>query len=257
MLCTISNLCYSQNIRVTYHTDYTRNAIRPNRQKSEHTVLNIGKESSEFYSLFRARVDSLLEAMDKRGASYSEYQKEKSRIPDGIIGFRIYKNYPQKGQLTFTDKINTSDYKYTEPLEKPQWKIEKETKEILGYKCQKATTKFRGRTWNVWYTTDIPVQEGPWKLWGLPGLILEAKDDGSLYNFVAIGLERKGSNAIAERKKKYISCTHDEYMKQKTEFEKDPIAAISRGSGSNIKITDRAGNSVKPSKIEYIDIEID
>lgn len=56
------------------------------------------------------------------------------------------------------------------------WKFEKETKKIGKYTCHKATATFRGRDYTVWYTKEIPIPYGPWKLNGLPGLVLEAYD---------------------------------------------------------------------------------
>lgn len=56
------------------------------------------------------------------------------------------------------------------------WKLQKETKKIGNFDCHKATTKFHGRDYTAWYTTEIPLPYGPWKLQGLPGLILEAYD---------------------------------------------------------------------------------
>ena len=53
-----------------------------------------------------------------------------------------------------------------------------------------ATADFCGRHWTAWFATDIPVSDGPWKLGGLPGLILEAYDKGHQYTFTAVGLER-------------------------------------------------------------------
>lgn len=65
------------------------------------------------------------------------------------------------------------------------WEVSREEKSILGYKCQKATTNFRGRDWTVWFTKDVPVQFGPWKLDGLPGLILEAEDNKKMFSYQA------------------------------------------------------------------------
>lgn len=59
------------------------------------------------------------------------------------------------------------------------WDIfEDSVQTIIGYECHKAVTKFRGREWAVWYADGIPVSLGPWKLNGLPGIILQAECDG-------------------------------------------------------------------------------
>ena len=56
------------------------------------------------------------------------------------------------------------------------WQIKNEFKPVNKFKCQKAVGYFRGRTYTVWFTNQIPLPFGPWKLQGLPGLILEVKD---------------------------------------------------------------------------------
>ncbi|PHS02604.1 MAG: GLPGLI family protein [Leeuwenhoekiella sp.] len=57
-----------------------------------------------------------------------------------------------------------------------RWELSKENKTIGDYVVQKATASFRGRNYTAWFTTKIPLPYGPWKLSGLPGLILEAYD---------------------------------------------------------------------------------
>ena len=57
------------------------------------------------------------------------------------------------------------------------WQLKKETKKIGNLVAHKATGKFRGREYTAWYTLEIPLPYGPWKLQGLPGLILEAYDE--------------------------------------------------------------------------------
>ena len=57
-----------------------------------------------------------------------------------------------------------------------KWQLTTESKKIGVYTVQKATAAFRGRNYTAWFTTQIPLPYGPWKLSGLPGLILEAYD---------------------------------------------------------------------------------
>lgn len=63
-----------------------------------------------------------------------------------------------------------------ETTPKLNWKIEKETKKIGSFICKKATVFFRGRNYIAWFATEISLPFGPWKLNGLPGIILEAYD---------------------------------------------------------------------------------
>lgn len=71
-----------------------------------------------------------------------------------------------------------------------QWKIIESTDTILGYPCQKATNSYGGRNYTAWFTLDIPMSDGPWKLYGLPGLILKAEDSSHIFRFEAIGIEQ-------------------------------------------------------------------
>jgi len=89
-------------------------------------------------------------------------------------GKQVYYNRA-KDSLWWNKKYDISLYG-AEKNTKLNWKIENETKKIGNFNCKKAMTDFRGHTYTAWFTEDIPVSYGPWKLNGLPGLILEAYD---------------------------------------------------------------------------------
>jgi GLPGLI family protein len=70
----------------------------------------------------------------------------------------------------------------------PIWKIENERKSILGFSCRKAKTKFRGKEFEVWFTTELNENIFPWKFKGLPGVILSYSDNEKMFSGTAISI---------------------------------------------------------------------
>jgi GLPGLI family protein len=70
-----------------------------------------------------------------------------------------------------------------------EWQLTAETKMVDTLSCQKAIGKFRGRTYTAWYAKQIPIAAGPWKLHGLPGLIVEAEDSLGEVKFIFESLQ--------------------------------------------------------------------
>lgn len=75
-------------------------------------------------------------------------------------------------------------YLLGEALPRLRWELENESRELGGLTAYKATTAFRGRQYTAWYYPDIPLPIGPWKLQGLPGVILEAHDAEGFFRAV-------------------------------------------------------------------------
>ena len=158
-------------------------------------VYTFDTEVSKCYSYDTFQSDSLQLTPD--GAKVWTELFRRAIEKDGIYGdfphvrmsTYVYKNYPT-GQMTITDRISSQSYRYVDSLHAQTWTMGDSTREVLGYTCQQATADFRGRHWTAWFATDIPVSDGPWKLGGLPGLILEAYDEGQQHVFTAVGLER-------------------------------------------------------------------
>ena len=95
--------------------------------------------------------------------------------------------YPEGKTITL-ESIPPLQYEVTEDTEMPTWNMVEGSDSVCGYLCQKANGEFRGKTWNVLYTEDIPTAAGPWKLQGLPGLIVYAADDEGIHTFKLIGI---------------------------------------------------------------------
>ncbi|NII28828.1 GLPGLI family protein [Pseudoflavitalea sp. X16] len=100
-------------------------------------------------------------------------------------GTQFLKNY-NSDLLTIHQTAFGEEFLISDTLAPIKWNITAETKNIASFECRKATGIFRGRNYTAWFTTDIPVSAGPWKLGGLPGLILQAEDDKHQVAFTAV-----------------------------------------------------------------------
>ena len=74
-------------------------------------------------------------------------------------------------------------------LQTKDWQLHDTTKEIAGFTCNRATIDFGGRSYEAWYTLDIPTNIGPWKIHGLPGAIVNVKDSTKEVSFKLIRVE--------------------------------------------------------------------
>jgi hypothetical protein len=142
-----------------------------------------------------------------------------------------------------------SSYRYRESIEKPQWQLSEDTCTFLSYKCYKAITRFRGRDWTVWFTMEIPIDAGPWKLCGLPGLIVKASDSREHYIFFFIGLQdisKKKQPVIQAYLKDPlidIECTRKEYLKAQSQYYDNYFNTL-LAMGYHLKIIDDLGNKI-------------
>src|SRR5699024_7981210 len=93
---------------------------------------------------------------------------------EGTLVFRNFKN--KKIILKLPATPLKEPYVIKDNWVKIHWKSLNVHKTILGYDTKKAIGNFRGRNYIVWFAPEIPIPYGPWKLFGLPGLILEAYD---------------------------------------------------------------------------------
>lgn len=112
-----------------------------------------------------------------------------------------------------------------------KWRIYEDTMTVCGYLCHKAVTHFRGRTWTVWYADELPIEGGPWKLHGLPGLILKATDTHAIHDFEAIEVRSPHMPRIMMDERTALrKVTRKKFRELELHFVLDPIGAL-EGSG--------------------------
>ena len=93
-------------------------------------------------------------------------------------------------EMTVYEDIPVHHYVYTEDGTL-KWDLLDDTLTVSGYLCKKAQTRYGGRTWTAWYTEEVATTAGPWKLQGLPGLIVKASDENSIFSFTLFELTNK------------------------------------------------------------------
>jgi len=192
----------SAYLKCTYrltHVHDTLNADKT-REKDMQTLL-IGNKMSKYFSQYM--VDYCLYVGDlfkKRDKSVQKTSNGAQPIihnqENGTLGYEIFKSYPDT-KMTVTDLASQtgpayigSNYQYQEEIPNLKWEMKNDTSTVLSYLCQKAITTFRGRTYEAWYTTEITINNGPWKFGGLPGLILKVSDRKQYFLFECIGIEK-------------------------------------------------------------------
>lgn len=202
------------NLRVSY-VFIQNNPTNLSLLRVDTMALDIGKNLSKFYDTTMAIKDSLRDAVlnprEIKGLSIiKDTETVDNMLSEFVIGKRnIYSPNDHIPFITFKDRsenqIHTLNQRsgflgysvyLSEKLLSQEWIVDVDTCRILDYLCFKATTKFRGREYEACFTPDIPINEGPWKLYGLPGLILQATTTDGLFSFHAIGIEKIKSKPI-------------------------------------------------------------
>ena len=106
----------------------------------------------------------------------------------------VWTGYPE-GQTTVREFIFPHDYEGYEPTPEIVWTLTDDTLTVGGYLCQQATATHRGVAWTVCYTEEIPSSAGPWRLRGLPGLIVKAESEA--HTFCLTELRKEASSITA------------------------------------------------------------
>jgi len=141
---------YATDLGVTYETtgvlEFTRNQSKFTILKSGNN--NITKEVND-------NEISLISESENRPANYINIESNE------LLSY-----------VTLFKKT----YVIQETVPKITWDIKNEFKQLNNIQCQKAEGYFRGRIYTVWFANDLSLPFGPWKLHGLPGIIMEASD---------------------------------------------------------------------------------
>lgn len=263
--------------KVTYAFSHIQDTAQKDQPFKEQMVLLLGQNSSVYLSLDKVKED------EQRKLDIT--QQIKNAVPGNMSinvkssnkklnGAELYLFTKEK--QFFSKQRMVNNYLIAEPFPEMDWKIGNDTLTISGLACQMATTQFKGRNYTAWFCPELPFSSGPWKLNGLPGLIVEAYDINKEVVFKFDGFEQvNNAGKVIEDEVKDgsgvkmsmkglssgdllnaqtialpsdgIRTTQKEFNKLKEAMKKDPQGFVNSafaGSGSNVKVSQKSKISV-------------
>lgn len=159
---------------VFYNTEYDKRFSAWGRQNL--------KKSRQVTKPISLQAVPLSSVVDKKNASSDYYEcnlGESELIYIDRIGKKTYSCINAPERIMNLQKSKTS----------LEWNLCDAQDTVLSYPCKRAEVLYSGRNYSAWYTTDIPIPVGPWKFYGLPGLILKIEDKEGCFKFEALGME--------------------------------------------------------------------
>lgn len=224
-------------------------------------IQQIGHKVSKYADYYDIKKDSMLTGLNKLTNNSERIALINKALQYGnTYGSCTFKNYPNNKIITGTTRVGSNFYMSEEPAIVFKWKLENETKTILKYSCKKAKTQFAGRNYIAWYTPDIPINNGPWKFSGLPGLILRVEDDRGQISFDCVAIEKPEKGIpIFIKKEHYIKLKKKTYLDLMRKFSTDYTAYMSNYNISNglAAEAEKRMEENKNKKYNYNPIEIE
>ncbi|MGK6352497.1 GLPGLI family protein [Parapedobacter sp. DT-150] len=251
--------------RVIYKFTHVNDTLQRDKPHQEEMVLYIGRYASLYGTYASERVNQQI----KKQMEDPAFDGNLTITGSGRTTQESYYTKPADQVLQQLSSVAGERYLVDVDYPRIDWQIADETKNIGGYTAQKATGRFKGRDYTAWFTSDVPFLAGPWKLQGLPGLILEATDSRNEVAFRYAGFETLDEGeATVSPPENAIATTKKALDKLMEAYKKNPQAAMnaraqagaprSGESGSTIRVGGIGnGNNMDPSRIKSIHVKKD
>lgn len=243
----VINFLSAQNQRFMYEYKLVSDSTNREDVKTEIMNLDTTPKGSKFYSYTSYKSDSLMRVDLEKQLKSTGSINIRTDQRKGIVRYTVAKNYTN-GNIDFRTRIGMDAFRVAEER-KIIWKIYPNKQKIGNWETQKATTEFAGRKWTAWFCSDIPIQDGPYKFSGLPGLIIKLEDDSQSHLFNLMAIKNLGTlepEIYAFEISKEIPLKSAEYKKLLLEHRKDPakgMRQINMDNGVVINMTNSPENN--------------
>lgn len=184
------NIANAQNtIIANYNFLHVKDTTQPQNFSSEDMML-IANNTKALYKSFT--LDAFLNNQSDLNTNIST--KRVFKMPK-VTSEQLFSNYNTKEIVTIKPLMEDT-FGIKSPLQNINWQLIDSTKQIGNLICKKATGEFKGRKYTCWYSPEIALQGGPWKLHGLPGLIINAHDEKNQVSFTLTSITQTNDKDI-------------------------------------------------------------
>lgn len=217
-----ASLSYNQEkqvkAKVYYEFEHIDDISQPDNPYLEDIVVYLSPEASLQKSMvaleLRKAVDDFVYNRNRQVNASGTAVFNTPTVNKDISPYEYYHNIEERQSFLFSHIFDTF-YVIEQQFPAIDWELLEEQKEIGGYACQRAKGDFRGRTYYAWFTLELPFPFGPWKLQGLPGLILEAEDKKKEVFWTYLGFEK-----AEDKYKEVIASPYDAIKASKERFDR-------------------------------------
>ena len=234
----IGTLAVAQNKRFIYEYKFISDSTNVEDVKTEMMFLDTTKEGSKYYSYTVFNADSAMKVNLEKQLAATGSINITSDMRKGEVRYSVTKTYPDY-KIFLHRRLGMDKTKISEDR-KINWKISSEKEKIGEWNAQKADADFAGRHWTAWFSTEIPIQDGPYKFHGLPGLIVKIEDESGSHKMELKGIKNiRADLDINVWESKEITINSKQFQKVLKEYENDPTKGIKQVQmgGTNIVFT--------------------
>ena len=240
---------FAQNKRFIYEYKFISDSTNIDDVKTEMMFLDTTKDGSKYYSYTVFNSDSIMKVDLEKQLAATGSINVKSDMQKGSVRYSVTKTYPDY-KINLHRRLGMDAYNISDDR-KINWKILSDKEKIGEWNAQKAEADFAGRHWIAWFSTEIPIQDGPYKFRGLPGLIVKIEDKTGSHKMELKGIKNITGNVdINVFEVKEIAVNSKQFQKVLKEYENDPTKGIKQiqMGGTSIILTGKDGTSTKIAK---------
>ncbi|RRJ88030.1 GLPGLI family protein [Paenimyroides tangerinum] len=227
--------CYSLNAQNLFHYEwYVKGNLR------DGILFNISSENRAVYIDY---LDSQRKFSEQK-VDFELSLGEEATVIRASTGWYNRYFFKQEDNVSYIEDFLQTPFVINDSTFNIKWELVNETKLIEGFQCNLAKTEIRGRSWEVWYTSEIPIPYGPWKFYGLPGLIVLASESKDEFWFRLTKIESNPNFSIPKMDlSNHKSVTLEKYDNIQKEFTETNRADMS--SRFNIEYSPSVRNGIE------------